>query len=380
MINIINRDLIKEIVAKNSPISKPQIAQISSLSLPTINKTVDAMVEEGLFKKAEVKVSHVGRKADYYELEGDSGSIIALYIENDFTDGYVRGALADMLGNIIYREDRKIDYSLEAKGPVDLFEFINSLIKQANKETAIKAISFGIPGVTDGNGYIYRIPNIISWEGINLKKILEKEYDIPTFIENDVNLTAVGVLHKFFLDQKQDIVYMYFGKGIGAGIIIRGKLYKGKNNFAGEFSHLIISNPETNNLSDFKSEGLYTHEFMPIFSNIMNNADLTYLLKHEPENRSILNNQEIKLLMEKVSYLIINMIVLLNPEVIAIRGLTFNQAILDHIKTIITGYMGANNCPDLLLIGDSETGLEGTIKLGLSHSFSNYSFINNKGV
>jgi hypothetical protein len=81
-----------------------------------------------------------------------------------------------------------------------------------------------------------------------------------------------------------------------------------------------------------------------------------------------------------VSQVIINMIVLLNPEVIAIRGFVFNLAVIKEIERYITDYVGKNNLPEFMLIDDHQIGLEGTIRQGLSHSYSRYSFINDKGI
>jgi len=380
IINKVNRDLIKEIVAENSPVSKPQIAKISKLSLPTVNKAVDAMEAEGIFKRTTAEVNRVGRKAVYYEINGDFGYIVTLYIENEYANGYIRGAVVDLLGEILYCEDRKIDYSLEATGPGSLFGFIEFLIEAARKKGTVKALSLGVPAVIDDTGNMYRIPNIIEWEGVNLKELLEKRYLLPAFVENDVNLTAIGILNKYFPGKPKNLVYMYFGEGIGAGVVIRGKLYKGKYNFAGEFSHMIISNPEDNNLGKYKPVGLFSRDFLPLLDQIMADSSLKELLSSEDHSVEVLRYKSIEKLIHLVSHVIINMIVLLNPEVIAIRGFVFNLAVLQEIEKYISDYVGKNNLPELLLIDDNQIGLEGTIRQGLSHSYSNYSFINDKGI
>ena len=380
IINRVNRDLIKEIVADNSPISKPQIAKISRLSLPTVNKTVDEMEAEGIFIRTPAEENRVGRKAVFYKINGDFGYIVALYIENEYANGYIRGAVVDLLGKILYCEDRKIDYSLGAEGPASLYGFIDFLIEEAQKRGAVKALTLGVPAVIDADGNMYRIPNIIEWEGVVLKELLEKRYQLPAFVENDVNLTAIGILHKYFPGQLKNLVYMYFGEGIGAGIVIRGKLYKGKYNFAGEFSHMIINNPDDPNLGQYKSVGLFSRDFLPLLDQIMEDRSLKELLRSEEQGGAVLRYEAMQKLVQMVSQVIINMIVLLNPEVIAIRGFVFNPAVIKELERYITDYVGKNNVPEILLIEDQQIGLEGTIRQGLSHSYSKYSFINDKGI
>jgi predicted NBD/HSP70 family sugar kinase len=380
IINRVNRDLIKEIVAENSPVSKPQIAKISRLSLPTVNKTVEAMEAEGIFKRTTAEVNRVGRKAVYYEINGDFGYIVALYIENEYANGYIRGAIVDLLGEILYCEDRKTDYSLKATGSGSLFGFIDFLIEKAKEKGTVKALTLGVPAVIDDKGNMYRIPNIIEWEGVNLKDLLEKRYLLPAYVENDVNLTSIGILNKYFPGKPKNIVYMYFGEGIGAGVVIRGKLYKGKFNFAGEFSHMVISNPGDNDLGQYKQVGLFSRDFLPLLAEIMEDSSLKKLLRFKEQGGEVLRYEPIKRFIQMVSHVIINMIVLLNPEVIAIRGFVFNNAVLNDIGKYIIDYVGKNNLPELLLIDDNNIGLEGTIRQGLAHSVSNYSFINDKGI
>jgi predicted NBD/HSP70 family sugar kinase len=381
LINKVNKDFIRNIIQTQGPISKPEIAKISKLSLPTVNKIVADMVDNGVIKKSSMgKSEGGGRRPVLYVLNKEAGFVIALYIENSYASGYIKGALVDILGNIIYQEDKKISYSLESKTKNGIFSFIDLLISKAKNKKKIKAICFGIPGVIDNKGTIVKIPNITNWKGKNIKKIISDHYKLPVFVENDTNLTAVGIFHNDFHARYDNMVHIYCGEGIGSGIILGKKLYKGKTNYAGEIASIITGNPERGKIEEYKRKGLFGHDFLDTIKSIINNKKISTLLEEDPENAAIFKNSDIISFIDTVSHMLINMTVLLNPEVITIHGPVFTESLLRKINENIYRFLDESNCPELMIYNDTEIGLTGTIQLGISQVSSNYFLVTNKGV
>lgn len=103
----------------------------------------------------------------------------------------------------------------------------------------VTGIGIGVPSVVDvEQGIVYNVTNIPSWKKVELKKILEDEFKLPVFVNNDVNCYVLGE-HRFGLAQGFDtVVGMSIGTGLGSGIIIKNKLYIGNNCGAGEIGLL----------------------------------------------------------------------------------------------------------------------------------------------
>ncbi len=100
----------------------------------------------------------------------------------------------------------------------------------------LKGIGVGVPSVIDlKKGIIYDVVNIPSWKKVPLKDFLEKRYRLPVYINNDANCFAVG--EKYFGQARkyENAVGLIVGTGLGAGVIVNGKLYSGANCGAGEF-------------------------------------------------------------------------------------------------------------------------------------------------
>ncbi|HAV63147.1 MAG TPA: ROK family protein [Verrucomicrobiales bacterium] len=104
----------------------------------------------------------------------------------------------------------------------------------------LKAVGVGAPGAVDsGEGVVINGPNI-GWENVPLKKELEKRLEVPVFVDNDCNACTIGVHEVELGGQARDLVGVFLGTGIGAGLIFNGKMYSGYNRTAGEIGHMII--------------------------------------------------------------------------------------------------------------------------------------------
>jgi glucokinase len=100
---------------------------------------------------------------------------------------------------------------------------------------SVESIGIGVPSVVDvEKGIVYDVCNIPSWKEVHLKDILEAEFKVPVAVNNDCNCFALGEYHFGEGANCKNIVCLALGTGVGAGIIIDGKLYVGNNAGAGE--------------------------------------------------------------------------------------------------------------------------------------------------
>lgn len=106
----------------------------------------------------------------------------------------------------------------------------------------ISAIGISAGGPLDSEkGIFIAPPHLPNWHNINIKEILEKEFNIPTFLENDANACALAEYYYGNGRSSKNFAFLTFGTGLGVGLIFNGKLYRGSNNQAGELGHVRIS-------------------------------------------------------------------------------------------------------------------------------------------
>ena len=131
------------------------------------------------------------------------------------------------------------------RGPEGVIERLARCIKDAVDECdldfkQVKGIGIGAPGAVDAEkGKVIFAPNL-AWKDIPLKKELEHLLDRPVFVENDCNLSMLGV-YEMELDSKpRHAVGIFLGTGIGGGIVFNGEFYTGANHTAGEIGHMVL--------------------------------------------------------------------------------------------------------------------------------------------
>ncbi|GMT46317.1 MAG: sugar kinase [bacterium] len=123
-----------------------------------------------------------------------------------------------------------------------IIESIHSIIKKLNRKN-IAGIGIGVPGlVNTKTGVVYDIQNIPAMIGVSLKEIIEKQWNLPVYINNDANCFALGAINSGYGKKFRNLIGLTLGTGLGGGIVINGKLHQGVGAGAGEFGFLPYKN------------------------------------------------------------------------------------------------------------------------------------------
>lgn len=163
-----------------------------------------------------------------------------LIIGIDLGGTKIAAGLANEKGKIL----KEIVVPTEAqKGHKEVLEKIKEAIRAVGEKklNRVKAIGIGSPGTVDyENGIVLYPPNLPGWKEINLKKIIGEEFKITTYVDNDANCAALAEAKYGAGIGIKNFVYITLSTGIGGGIIIDGKLYRGIKGAAGEVGHISI--------------------------------------------------------------------------------------------------------------------------------------------
>ena len=224
-------------LCNNGPISKPDIARILGLTTPSVHNFMNELLANGVAVEEGVAESNGGRKATIYNINPDCGYLVGLSIHHT----KLRTTVYNIKMQQLYHEYRPISPEYTAKTQ----HIIRSEIERALECTGIpKAKCFGIgvsvPGLVEyDTGVIRNIPYMPNWNGVPLKSYLEDRIGLPTLVENDVNaLALVGKWVQGF--SESDLAVLSVFRGVGAGIITNGAVFRGANDAAGEIGHTTI--------------------------------------------------------------------------------------------------------------------------------------------
>lgn len=115
-----------------------------------------------------------------------------------------------------------------------IFKTIDMLIDES-----VKAIGISCGGPLDGKkGVIISPPNLPGWNNIHIVKMIYDKYHIPTFLQNDADAGALAEWYFGNAKGCKNSIFLTFGTGFGAGLILNGRLYTGTSNCAGEIGHV----------------------------------------------------------------------------------------------------------------------------------------------
>ena len=155
----------------------------------------------------------------------------------------LRMALADMSGNIVAKWSSS---TIGLRGPERVIELIfdgvkNLLPQAAASPSALRSIAIGVPGVTNvENGIVVATSYLMGWQNVPLRALVEKEHRVPAIVDNDVNLAAIGESWAGRAKGVRDFVFLAIGTGIGAGIMLDGRPYRGNSWAAGEIGYMLV--------------------------------------------------------------------------------------------------------------------------------------------
>jgi glucokinase-like ROK family protein len=232
----INRSAILEIIRRESPISRTTIAEQLDISLPTVMRIVDALVEDGFVRLHGGTEWSGGRRRPLLEFNAEGHLILGV----DMGGTKLYGAVSDLGGNILDEVNiARHDSSGEASFAV-LTSLIDTLQASPKLEgRRVRGIGVGAPGVTLHKEGIVKWAYTLGWENFPLKARLVERYNLPITVDNDVNLAALGELWFGAGQNARNMIVIAIGTGIGAGIIIDGALYRGSTEASGEIGNMI---------------------------------------------------------------------------------------------------------------------------------------------
>jgi len=235
----INKLLILKTILDNKMISRAKISRLVDLNKATVSNLTDELIKEGYIVEKGYGKSKGGRRPVLLQVNKDVGSIIGIDLGVD----YIHVILSNFIGEIIFEEyvNTKMEEPKEKLLNL-LFDMIEKAIDKAPPTPkGILGIGIGVPGIVEKESGIVLIAPNLKWKNVHLKSIIEQRFNLPVYIDNEANAGALG--EKWFGEwgKVSDLIYLSVGIGLGAGIIIDNKLFRGAAGFAGEVGHTTIN-------------------------------------------------------------------------------------------------------------------------------------------
>jgi predicted NBD/HSP70 family sugar kinase len=233
----VNRSAILNLIRIQGPISRSKIASALQVSLPTVMRIVEELIEEDLVRLTGKKESSgAGRKRPLLEFNAHGHLVIGV----DMGASCLHGALVDLSGEFIaerfIREHQLVGIAVYDR----LVELIGDLLNKAQKTGKnLRGIGVAAAGITYYDEGVVQWAPSLDWRNFPLKQKLQDAFNLPVILDNDVNLSALGEMWFGEGQELNNLILIILGQGIGAGVIIDGRIYRGTHLAAGEIGFLL---------------------------------------------------------------------------------------------------------------------------------------------
>ncbi len=323
LVKKLNKEEVLQQVVLHGQISRADISKQTHLSRPCVSALVDEMIQEGLLQEVGMGDSKGGRKPILLEYNYQAYAIAGAIFEGSTLDM----AIADMKGEFLARYRKRLAQPANGETVIeDLAAGLDRLLRESGiPRERLLGMGVGLQGVTQrGSGTVSFSPST-GWMGSPIQQTIEARLGLPVIIDNDVNMMTLGEYVRGAGVGHTNVVYMYVGTGIGAGIILDGQFYRGSREAAGEIGFMMIG--PVHNRPNGASGVFETHYSIPgiqeqakgFLSDLQEGSSvIEELIRHAKQNA------QAKELLADVyrhwAYGMANIISILNPEILILSG------------------------------------------------------------
>jgi predicted NBD/HSP70 family sugar kinase len=234
-VRALNRRLLLRLLRERGPMSRTDLAELSGLSNGAITRIVADLIDEGYLWEQAVGDSTGGRRPVLLDLDTSARVVAGLKLMDDA----ILAVLVDTKGVVVTHgraalRSHRTDVVLSQAAAL-----IDKLLARASRaDEDLTGIGLCMPGVVDWQTGFCKVSPYFGWRDVPVAKLLYELTNVPVAVDNDVN--ALAVAESLFGRGRRirDFVVITMGRGVGAGLVHDGSVYRGHNGGAGEFGHI----------------------------------------------------------------------------------------------------------------------------------------------
>jgi predicted NBD/HSP70 family sugar kinase len=243
----INRDIVLRTIHLRQPVSRADLARLTGLQASTVSLIIGQLIEEGWVSPGTLGRLPRGRRPTFVSLDEKHVTLAV-----DLRPGKANLAAIDIHGKILKRET--IEFSGpgtargEARSNSDLRAIFSALsraaspLRSAFRGRMIDGVGVSVSGRVDQEAHRLVFSPNASWAGVDLQGELQKALKAPIVMENAANASLFAERWFGKLGDTANMLAVSVSEGIGAGILLDGRLVRGREGMAGEFGHMPFEN------------------------------------------------------------------------------------------------------------------------------------------
>jgi N-acetylglucosamine repressor len=233
-----NQRLVLRALHDRSPLSRADLARLTGLTRTSVGDLVGTLIDDGLIESVGRGRSSGGRSPILLRVAPDGRHLIGL----DLGEAEFSGAVVNLRGEILSSMHLPVD-GRTGDAAVELVQNLVDALR-ADVRCPLLGIGIGAPGIIDTSTGTVRWSVNLDWADVRLGPLLEERYGVPVVVANDSHAAALAELTFFRRPRPDNLVVVKVGRGVGAGIIVNGRLFQGDGHGAGEIGHVSMGSAE----------------------------------------------------------------------------------------------------------------------------------------
>ncbi|ADI14486.1 ROK family protein [Truepera radiovictrix DSM 17093] len=242
-----NQRLVLELVRVRGPISRADIVRLSGLTFPSVSRIVGELIERNLIAEKRQRRGGMGKPPTELELNPESAFSIGLNVDRD----HLSAVIVDLAGVV----KGHYHHPLEDPSPKSVLPLLSEAAETLlNEHGVAKSLllgaGVGLPAplhtsAVDGLSHNSALPEDLSgWQSVALPTTLGQQLGCPVLLENNATAAAIGERWYGVGRNIDNFFFVFFGYGVGGGLILEGRPHVGFRGFAGEFGNIPIRAPK----------------------------------------------------------------------------------------------------------------------------------------
>ena len=227
--------LLTVVMSRPGPCTRSELIEATGLSGPTVGFLMSRLTTEGITRDLGTAPSRGGRRPGLMEFNATHGFVAGI----DVGPTRTRLAVGDLRGNRLAHRIMPTPVGADPRaGLRRIAAAVGELMDEAHApRDRLLMVAAGAPGVVDlERGLVVLAPNLEGWSNVPMRRELEEALGAPTLVENDVNLALLGEHWKGSARGHATCAFLFVGTGIGAAVLIDGRLHRGHHFMAGEIA------------------------------------------------------------------------------------------------------------------------------------------------
>ncbi len=231
---LFNQRLVLKVIYDSSPTSRADVARATGLTRTTVSGAVEHLIRSGLTEEVGTGRSTGGKAPILLNVPDEARHLIGV----DVGDSRVSGAIVDLRGHVRHESQVPLDGRDGEQALSRIEDLLDRLVAATDKP--LLGIGLGTPGFIDTATGTVRWAVNLDWHDLALGERLQKRYRLPVYVANDSQAAALAE-YAFGHHGSSNLLVVKVGEGIGAGLVLDGRLFQGTRSGAGEIGHTAVA-------------------------------------------------------------------------------------------------------------------------------------------